>query len=218
MPLSLVEKPDRSTDTDAPSSANTDWLAAAAEIAASLRETAVERERRAEPPLAEIKLLREAGLLALLNPKAAGGIGASFTDSFRVVRILSRADTNVGQLLSYHYLLSSVAFGRALPEQRAELHRRSVAQKWFWGGASNPRDVSPVLTRDGDGFRLNGRRNFASNAAVADRITVRVLFGNDILLLAVPNPHDGVVHGHDWGRLRPAAHRKRQRRVPQRTA
>src|SRR5262249_820965 len=73
-----------------------------------------------------------------------------------------------------------------------------VAEKWFWGGASNPRDASPELTRDGHGFRLNGRRNFASNAAVADRITVRILSGSDILLLAVPNPRDGVVHGHDW--------------------
>jgi alkylation response protein AidB-like acyl-CoA dehydrogenase len=199
MPLSVVEKSDISSSAaDAPPSSATDWLAVAAAIAASLRETAVERERRAEPPLAEIKLLRDASLLALLNPMAAGGAGARFTDSFRVVRILSRADTNVGQLLSYHYLLSYVAYGRAVPEQRAELHRRSVAEKWFWGGASNPRDASPVLTRDGDGFRLNGRRNFASNAAVADRITVRVLFENEILLLAVPNPRDGVVHGRDW--------------------
>jgi alkylation response protein AidB-like acyl-CoA dehydrogenase len=196
MPLSLVETADFSAD--AASLPGAYWLSVAAALAASLQETAVERERRNEQPLAEIELLREANLLALLNPKAAGGIGASLTDSFRIVRILSRADTNVGQLLSYHYLLSMVAYERALPEQRAELHRRSVAEKWFWGGASNPRDASPVLTRDGDGFRLNGRRNFASNAAVADRITVRVMFGNDIVLLAMPNPRDGVVHGHDW--------------------
>jgi alkylation response protein AidB-like acyl-CoA dehydrogenase len=73
-----------------------------------------------------------------------------------------------------------------------------VAEQWFWGGASNPRDAFPVLTRDGDGFRLNGRRNFASNAAVADRVTVRVLFEDQVLLLVVPNPRDGVAHGHDW--------------------
>jgi alkylation response protein AidB-like acyl-CoA dehydrogenase len=196
MSPSLAEKPD--VPSDAADALAAPWLMAAAEIAASLRATAVERERRGEPPLAEIKLLRETGLLALLHPTAAGGAGARFTDSFHVVRILARGDTNVGQLLSYHYLLSYVAFTRAQPEQRAELQRRSVAEKWFWGGASNPRDAFPLLTRDGDGFRLNGRRNFASNAAVADRITVRVLFGNDILLLAVPNPRDGVVHDHDW--------------------
>jgi alkylation response protein AidB-like acyl-CoA dehydrogenase len=199
MSFFLVEKTDvSSAATDAPSLPAEHWLAVAAKVASALRETAVARERRAEPPLAEIKLLREAGLLALLNPISAGGEGATFDVSFRVVRILSRADTNVGQLLSYHYLLSHVAYGRAFPQQRAELQRRSVAEKWFWGGASNPRDAFPLLTRDGDGFRLNGRRNFASNAAVADRITVRVLFEDQVLLLAVPNPRDGVVHGHDW--------------------
>jgi alkylation response protein AidB-like acyl-CoA dehydrogenase len=199
MALSVAETPDFPYAADeVQCSSDAHWLSVAKQIALSLRETAVARERQGEPPLAEIKLLRESGLLALLNPQAAGGAGASFTDSFRVVRILARADTNVAQLLSYHYLLSHVAYGRALPEQRAELHRRSVAERWFWGGASNPRDAFPVLTREGDGFRLNGRRNFASNAAVADRITVRVLFENEVLLLAVPNPREGVVHGHDW--------------------
>lgn len=196
--VSVLEKPDLAVTTADPSAAATDWLAVAAHIAESLRATAVERERRAEPPVAEIGLLRDAGLLALLNPTAVGGIGASFPQSFRIVRMLSRADANVGQLLSYHYLLSSVAYARALPEQRDALQRRSVAEKWFWGGASNPRDDAPVLTRDGGGFRLNGRRNFASNAAVADRITVRVRFGDEVLLLVVPNPHDGVSHGYDW--------------------
>jgi hypothetical protein len=40
--------------------------------------------------------------------------------------------------------------------------------------------------------------NFASNAAVADCISVRVLFENEVLLIAVPHPREGVVHGRDW--------------------
>jgi alkylation response protein AidB-like acyl-CoA dehydrogenase len=114
MSLSVVEKAELPSDAaNAPSSPAAHWLSVATKVANALRETAVARERRAEPPLAEIKLLREAGLLALLNPRSAGGEGAAFDVSFRVVRILSRADTNVGQLLSYHYLLSHVAYGRA---------------------------------------------------------------------------------------------------------
>lgn len=175
-----------------------DWLAAADDVASRLRADAVERERAAAPPHAEVVLLREAGLLSLLNPREAGGGGARFTDAFRVVRRIARADANIAQILSYHYLLSHSAFWRSTAEQRARLVRSSVEQKWFWGGASNPRDPLPVLSPDGDGFRLNGRKTFASNASLADRITLRAAFGEAVVLLAVPGESSGISHGNDW--------------------
>ncbi|GGC53277.1 acyl-CoA dehydrogenase family protein [Chelatococcus reniformis] len=174
------------------------WTATAEAVAAELRATAVAREGAGAAPIAEIELLRRAGLLTLLNPTEHGGGGGRFVDSFRVVRALSQADTNVGQLLSYHYLLSASAFTRALPHQRDALIRRSVDEQWFWGGASNPRDAMPVLLRDGEGFRLNGRKTFASNAAVADRITLRAQLGDSIVFIAAPGRAAGITHAHDW--------------------
>jgi alkylation response protein AidB-like acyl-CoA dehydrogenase len=115
-----------------------------------------------------------------------------------VVRTLARADTSIAQVLSYHYLLSHSAFWRATEEQRSRLVRQSVDQKWFWGGASNPRDALTTLTADGDGFRLNGRKTFASNASLADRITLRAAFGEAVVLIALPGTSDGIVHGNDW--------------------
>lgn len=178
--------------------AETDWLAVADQVAAELRTTAVAREAAAAAPRAEIELLRQAGLLTLLNAREFGGGGASFRDAFRVVRAIARADTSIAQILSYHYLLSHSAFWRSAPTQQASLIRQSVEKKWFWGGASNPRDPLTVLTADGDAFRLNGRKTFASNAAVADRITVRAAFGDAVVLLAVPGDDPGITHGGDW--------------------
>lgn len=178
--------------------ADIDWLSVAEQVATHLRETAVARERAAAPPRAEIARLRGAGLLTLLNPREAGGGGGTFTDAFRVIRVLARADTSIAQILSYHYLLSHSALWRADAEQRNRLVRQSVAQKWFWGGASNPRDAFTVLTADGDGFRLNGRKTFASNASLADRITLRAAFGEAIVLIALPGASEGIVHGNDW--------------------
>jgi alkylation response protein AidB-like acyl-CoA dehydrogenase len=176
----------------------TNWLAVADDVAAKLRTTAVAREAAAAAPHVEIELLRQAGLLTLLNAREFGGGGALFRDAFRVVRTIARADTSIAQILSYHYLLSHSAFWRSGPAQQASLVRQSVQQRWFWGGASNPRDPLTILTVDGDGFRLNGRKTFASNAAVADRITVRAAFGDAILLLAVPGDDPGIAHGNDW--------------------
>jgi alkylation response protein AidB-like acyl-CoA dehydrogenase len=183
---------------DTVSAGEKDWLSIAEAIAARLRETAVARERAAAPPHLEISWLRDADLLTLLNPAQAGGGGATFSDAFQVVRTLARADTSIAQVLSYHYLLSHSAFWRATEEQRTRLVRQSVDQKWFWGGASNPRDALTTLTSDGDGFRLNGRKTFASNASLADRITLRAALGETVVLIALPGTSDGIAHGYDW--------------------
>ena len=176
----------------------TDWLGVADHVATELLRTAVAREAAAKPPRAEIALLRRAGLLTLLNPREFGGGGASFRDAFCVVRSIARADTSIAQILSYHYLLSHSAFWRSTPAQQTNLMRQSVEHRWFWGGASNPRDPLPLLTQDGDGFRLNGRKTFASNAALADRITVRAALGDAVVLLAVPGGDPGIRHEDDW--------------------
>jgi alkylation response protein AidB-like acyl-CoA dehydrogenase len=180
----------------APSAA--DWLSISDDVASVLRETAVERERAGAPPRAEVELLRTAGLLTLLNPRDVGGGGARFTDAFRVVRTIARADASIAQILSYHYLLSHSAFWRSSPAQQTWLVRESVEKKWFWGGASNPRDPLTKLTAEGDHFILNGRKTFASNASLADRITLRAAFGEATVLLAVPGNSKGIVHGNDW--------------------
>ncbi|HLG83973.1 MAG TPA: acyl-CoA dehydrogenase family protein [Bradyrhizobium sp.] len=183
----VSERPERSN-----------WLSIAAEVARRLRDTAVAREQASAPPRTELSWLREAGLLTLLNPTEAGGGGGSFTDAFRVVRELARADTSIAQILSYHFLLSHSAFWRSTSEQRDRLVRRSVAERWFWGGASNPRDALTVLTAERGGFRLNGRKTFASNASLADRITLRAAYGDAIVLIALPGDSEGIVHGNDW--------------------
>ncbi len=187
-----------STSANEPALTATDWLLIADDVASRLRETAVERERAGVTPRAEVELLRAAGLFTLLNPRDVGGGGATFTDAFRVVRHIARTDTSIAQILSYHYLLSHSAFWRSHPAQREQLVRESVEQRWFWGGASNPRDPLTVLTPESEHFILNGRKTFASNASLADRITLRARFGDSTILLAVPGDSEGIVHGNDW--------------------
>ncbi|GGF89898.1 putative monooxygenase [Azorhizobium oxalatiphilum] len=187
-PLSLV------TDHPRPH----DWAAAALRLRDHLRADAVARERAAASPRGELEVLRAAGLLALLNPAAHGGGGGSFADAYAVVRIIAQADTSIAQLLSYHYLHLTNALWRADAAQAERLSRASVAGRWFWGGASNPRDPESRLTRDGDDFRLDGRKTFASNAALADRITLRAQLDDGFAVLVVPGDRAGVTHGNDW--------------------
>ncbi len=175
-----------------------DWAERAQGVADALVPDAAARDRAGASPRRELALLREAGLLELLYPAGLGGGGGSFTDALTAVRIIGRADTSIAQLLAYHYLHLTNALWRADAEQAATLTRAAVAGRWFWGGASNPRDPESVLTPDGDGFRLDGRKTFASNAALADRITLRARLGDGFAVIVVPGDRAGVSHGNDW--------------------
>ncbi|EGI77730.1 acyl-CoA dehydrogenase family protein [Hylemonella gracilis] len=184
----------------------TPWLDAARRLADELAPGAAERDRIGGLPVQEVAALRASGLLAFLNPVEYGGAGGGHAQSQTLVRILARADSNAAQILAYHYLLSHNAFLRAHPAQREQLQRQSVAQRWLWGGASNPRDPALVLTPDaadagqggGQGFRLNGHKNFASNAAVAERIVSTARLGEVQVLLTIPGEAQGITHGDDW--------------------
>ncbi|WP_296578375.1 acyl-CoA dehydrogenase family protein [Xanthobacter sp.] len=175
-----------------------DWIALAQGVADALAPDATERDRIGASPKRELALLREAGLLELLFSHGHGGGGGSFTDALRAVRVIGRADASIAQLLAYHYLHLTNALWRASSEQAAALARASVAGRWFWGGASNPRDPESRLAPVEDGYRLTGRKTFASNAALADRITLRAQLGDGFAVLVVPGDREGVTHGNDW--------------------
>lgn len=175
-----------------------DWETSALRVAETLRMDAAARDQAGQVPRRELELLRAAGLLALLNPAEHGGGGGSFGDALRVVRLIARADASIAQLLSYHYLHLVNALWRGSPAQAERLSRASVAGRWFWGGASNPRDPESQLTADGSDFRLNGRKTFASNASLADRITLRAEIDGGFQVLTIAGDRAGVTHGNDW--------------------
>lgn len=176
----------------------TDWQAAAQTVADVLAVDAAERDKAGASPRRELALLRDAGLLELLYPAELGGGGGRFTDALLAVRIIGRADASIAQLLAYHYLHLTNVLWRATPDHAAALTRQAVSERWFWGGASNPRDPESRLVHTGDGYRLTGRKTFASNAAIADRITLRAQHRDGFVVLLVPGDRAGVTHGNDW--------------------
>ncbi|MCW2775079.1 MAG: monooxygenase [Nocardioides sp.] len=82
------------------------WVERASDVATQLAADAVERDRANQPPYAEVRLLKDAGLVTLLGPVAHGGGGQDWTTALRVVRAVSTGDGSIGQLLGYHCLWS----------------------------------------------------------------------------------------------------------------
>ncbi len=171
-------------------------------VAAELRATAAERDRANADPSAEIELLREHDLLQVAEPVAYGGDGLSYAQAQQLTRRIARGDTSIAHLLGYHYAQQRIPHLFGTPEQAEALSRRNAAERLFWGGVQNPRGNSGlVLTTDGDGFRLNGRRTFASGAGVADQLSVTATFGDDLVFLSIPRRREGFRPLGDWDNI-----------------
>jgi alkylation response protein AidB-like acyl-CoA dehydrogenase len=151
------------------------------------------------PPIAEIDRLKQSGLLNALHPASIGGGGLDWVDGLRLVRILARGESSIGQLLGYHYVNSQYIFWAADdPAKAAQLGIETVANNLYWGAAVNPRDPGLVLTRSGDRYLLNGRKTFSTGAHISDRINANAILENQIANFVVPTDRPGYVAHDDW--------------------
>ncbi len=195
-----------SDTTLATSSTSTDQFTAALAradlVAAELRASAAERDRANLTPRAEIELLRSHDLLQVQEPVAYGGSGLNYAQASEITRRIARGDTSIAHLIGYHFAQTRIAPLFGTPEQAERLSRRNAEQKLFWGGVHNPRGGSDlVLTRDGDGFRLSGRRSFASGVSLGDHLSVTATFDGELVFVSLPARRDGFRPLDDWDNI-----------------
>ncbi|OBZ93413.1 hypothetical protein ADU59_21370 [Pararhizobium polonicum] len=188
----------------------TEWLARTAAVGAELDKTAVERDTAGRDPVAEIELLRRAGLLTIAIPRRFGGGGATASDILRVIRQLAEADTSIAQILAYHLFGSRIGLegeNTALRDKRLE---GLLTKGWFHAGIAQAA-YPPLIEakNEGDAFVLNGTKSFTSGAAVADSLQVWVRFAAGTVVdgadvshfigqFIVDNPTAGLTFGGDW--------------------
>ncbi len=177
------------------------WDAVADEVGLTLSHDALERDRANREPDSELKLLKEAGLANLLIPAEFGGHSGHWSTGLRAVRILARHDASIAQILSYHYCnqASIVFFGDS--SRWEHWFTASAAGTWLWGDAVNPIDPDLALTADGQGYRLNGRKRFATGASTGDVTLVMASTGDEVLAFVVERDRPGVEFAGDWDAL-----------------
>ncbi|MFI6027589.1 acyl-CoA dehydrogenase family protein [Amycolatopsis magusensis] len=179
------------------------WVARASEVATILAADAVARERAGRTPHAEVQLLKDAGLVTLLGPAEHGGGGQDWTTAYRVIREVATGDGSIGQLIGYHYLWAWAARLVATPEQIAAVEEQASRERWFFGGAVNPRDNDLTITDEGDELVFNGRKSFSTGSKISDVTVLEgVLTGTDKHIFAiVPSVQEGIVFNDDWDNL-----------------
>lgn len=180
-----------------------DYLAIATELTQELRETAPERDRQAGIPNLEIRRLRETGLLTITVPKCYGGAGVNWIKSHQIVKQLSKADGSIGQLYGNHINLVAVAQMVGTSAQAEYYYRLTAQHHLFWGNAGNARDTRLKITFDGECYRANGTKSFATGAVIADMRVIAAIRESDNapVFFIIPKEREGIVYNHDWDNM-----------------
>jgi glutaryl-CoA dehydrogenase (non-decarboxylating) len=127
-----------------------------------------------------IEGMAELGLLGVVIPEEYGGAGMDFVSEALACEEIERGEAAFRTLISVHVGLNSLALLRyASEEQKARyLSPQARGEKIACFGLTEPAagsDVAGMRTnarRDGNGYILNGQKNWISYATVADHALV----------------------------------------------
>ena len=179
-------------------------LAVALDIARQLRPDSAARDRERRLPHPELALFTRSGLWGISVPKAYGGAGVSNVTLAKVIALIAQADGSLGQIPQNHFYALEVLRVNGTPEQQQRLYAEVLAGRRFGNalaelGTKTANDRTTRLSREGEGFRINGRKFYATGALYAQRIPTSVVDDQGVQHLAfVPADSPGLQAIDDW--------------------
>lgn len=166
--------------------AKLDPVGVAGELVERFASRAASYDDEAAFPEGDIDDLRRSGLCGLLVPRRLGGMGAGFADYLRVATVLARGNASTALLFNMHASVTGALAGipdevaRQLGASERFLSARdrilqAAAGRAFYGVAiSEPQvgsrlsDLQTSYEKEGEGYRLRGRKSFCSGAGHLD--------------------------------------------------
>jgi SfnB family sulfur acquisition oxidoreductase len=176
----------------------------AQELATHFKRESAVRDQERRLPHAELDLFSASGLWGISVPKAFGGAGVSNVTLANVIRLISEADGSLGQIPQNHFYALEVLRVNGTPDQQKRLYSEALAGVRFGNalaelGTKTAHDRTTRLTRDGQGFRITGRKFYSTGALYAQRIPTSVVDENGVQQLAfVPADSKGLTVIDDW--------------------
>jgi alkylation response protein AidB-like acyl-CoA dehydrogenase len=183
-----------------------DPVGVARQLAEQLRVGAAERDRLRAFPYDGCAAFRASGLLGLMVPREFGGYGGTFRELMEVVIAVSTGDSNIGQMYQLHTggirLLQEFASHEV---QARWLPRFASGELWITNayserGTKSVNDFKTTVTRDGDGWRLNGTKFYCTGSLAGD-ITFgpcRIEGTEDVRVFFAQTDAEGVTIHEDW--------------------
>ncbi|WP_348740027.1 SfnB family sulfur acquisition oxidoreductase [Pseudomonas rhodesiae] len=179
-------------------------LVVASDLAEDFRRDSAQRDRERRLPWPELDAFSRSGLWGISVPKAFGGAGVSNVTLAKVIALIAQADASLGQIPQNHFYALEVLRVNGSAAQQQRLYAEVLAGQRFGNalaelGTKTAHDRVTALTRDGDGFRINGRKFYATGALYAQRIPTSVVDEHGVQQLAfVPRDSQGLNLIDDW--------------------
>ena len=179
-------------------------LAIAEQVADQLRHDSALRDRERQLPHAELAAFSRSGLWGISVPKEHGGAGVSNVTLARVIARIAQADASLGQIPQNHFYALEVLRVNGSLAQQQRLYAEVLAGKRFGNalaelGTRTAHDRTTRLRREGDGYRIDGRKFYATGALYAQRIPTSVIDEDGVQhLVFVPAGSKGLQVIDDW--------------------
>jgi SfnB family sulfur acquisition oxidoreductase len=177
----------------------------AARLGRELAGGAVERDLERHLPWDEVAALSGRGLLGVTVPRRFGGADVSAVTLAEVVRLVSAADSNVGQIPQSHFTFLHALRELGTEDQQRFFFGEALAGLTFGNaqaerGSSEGRPFATRLLPNGDGtFVLNGRKSYCTGALFADWVPVVARGADEKNYIAfVPSDASGLTVVDDW--------------------
>jgi len=194
--------------TEARSSGDLDqFVPLAAELGRRFAEHSARHDRDGTFVTEAYDILRESGYLALAVPTELGGMGATIGQVAMAQAEMARHDASAALAAAMHLhvtLFGTWRFRRAMPGAENML-RRVVDERIVLvstGGNDFTRPNGDAVKVEG-GFRVNGRKVFASQVPGADVLSTMFTYddpeaGRQVLSMAIPVRAEGVSIVETW--------------------
>lgn len=173
-------------------------------VAAVFSPGAAERDRERLLPHAELELFSRSGLWGISVPKHLGGAGVSSVTLAKVIARISQADSSLGQIPQNHFYALEVLRLNGSVEQQQRLYAKVLAGQRFGNalaelGTKTALDRTTKLLRDGEHYRIEGRKFYATGALYAQRIPTLAVDDQGVGHLAFVSRHaPGLEIIDDW--------------------
>ena len=179
-------------------------LNVARELAAHFKRESVVRDRERRLPHDELELFSHTGLWGITVPKAYGGAGVSNVTLAQVVALIAAADASLGQIPQNHFYALEVLRVNGSDTQKERLYAEVLAGQRFGNalaelGTKTAHERTTHLVTAETGYRINGRKFYATGALYAHRIPTSVVDDHGVHLLAfVRRGSEGLNVIDDW--------------------